>query len=368
MKCKRCKREIQKDFNICPYCGLRLIPDATEIRVPEPKRKADGSFSQQVMYNGKRYTVSAPTLEEYKAKARDIKLGNIPEEEERENSFVPLEDIIEAYISKKKDGVVQDSTMSFYRIALDNPLADVRLCSPEAIDWQQLVDYLSKHYSAQYLRNMWSMVMCALEYAGYPKPVVKLPKSSRSNRPFLDDEEIPKLLAAARGSKYELGIILALHSLRAQELCALDVEDIHDGFIHVNKCMMFDGSDYVLVNRTKTETSTREIPVLVDRLYEVVPPSGRACPYRPDAFTAAVRRLCVRVGVTKCTAHDLRRSFASLAYSLGIPERRIMKYGGWSNPSIMYDVYVKLYDKNSQKDAEPLRNYFNITSSSQDTQ
>ena len=367
MKCKRCKREVQKDFNLCPYCGYRLVPDATEIRVPEPKRKADGSFSQQVMYNGKRYTVSAPTLDEYKAKARQIKLGNIPEKEDDEFHFVPLEDILEAYLSKK-DGVIQDSTMSFYRIAMDNPLADVRLCSPEAIDWQRLVDHLSKRYSAVYLSHVWNMVSNALEQAGYPVPDVQLPKTPRSNRPFLDDDEIPKLLDAARGSKYELGIILALHSLRAQEVCALDAEDIHDGFIHVNKCMMFNGSEYVLVNRTKTETSTREIPVLIDRLYEVVPQSGRACPYRPDAFTAAVRRLCVTAGITRCTAHDLRRSFASLAYSLNVPERRIMRYGGWSNPSIMYDVYVKLYDKNSQKDAEPLRKYFNITSNPQDTQ
>lgn len=367
MKCKKCKTELQPGWIICPVCGKRIVPDATEITVPEPKRKADGSYSQQVMYHGRRYTVSAPTLEEYKQKARQIKLGNIPEDEDEEINFVPLKDIIEAYLVKKH-GVVEDSTMSFYRIALDNALADVRLCSPEAINWQYLVDYFAKHYSARYIRAVWSLVSNALTDAGYPKPDVKLPKIPRSNRPFLDDDEIPKLLAAARGSKYEAGIILALHSMRSQEVCAINAEDIYDGFIHVNKCMMFNGSEYVLVNRTKTETSTREIPVLIDRLYEVVPPSGRVCPYRPDAFSAAVRKLCERVGITKCTAHDLRRSFASLAYSLGIPERRIMRYGGWSNPSIMYDVYVKLYDKNSQKDAEPLRNYFNITSSSQDTQ
>ena len=365
MKCKKCKTELQPGWVLCPVCGKRIVPDATEITVPEPKRKADGSYSQQVMYHGRRYTVSAPTLEEYKQKARQIKLGVVPEKEEY--NFVSLEDIIEAYL-RKKDGTVEDSTMSFYRIAMDNPLADVRLCSPEAINWQGLVDYLSRHYSPVYLSHVWNMVVNALDQAGYPVPVVQLPKVPKSKRPFLDDDEIPKLLAAARGSKYELGIILALHSLRAQEVCALDAEDIYDGFIHVNKCMMFNGSEYVLVNRTKTETSTREIPVLIDRLYEVVPPSGRACPYRPDAFSAAIKKLCVTAGVTRCTAHDLRRSFASLAYSLGVPERRIMRYGGWSNPGIMYDVYVKLYDKNSQKDAEPLKNYFNITAKPQETQ
>lgn len=363
MKCRKCKREIQKDFNICPYCGLRLVPDATEIRVPEPKRKADGSFSQQVMYNGKRYTVSAPTLEGYKAKAREIKLGNVPEEEE-ELPFVSLGDVIEAYLEKKKDKLTT-RTMLNYEAILKNVLDDPSVCSIEALNWQELVDYLSEKYSGGNVRVAWALIKVAMENSGYSVPSVDLPKANKKST-ILDDSEIMKLLEHVKGHKAEAGIILCLHSLRKSEVFALEAEDIHDGFIHVNKSFVVDDErQWHVENRTKTEKSTRKIPVFYDRLYEVLPESGRILIYSPSYFVGIVRKLCQEAGVTECTPHDLRRSFASLAYSLGVPERRIMEYGGWARPDIMYDVYVRLYAKNSQKDAEPLKNYFNITANAE---
>ena len=366
MKCKKCKREIQKDFNLCPWCGLRLIPDATEIRVPEPKRKADGSYAHQVMYNGKRYNVVGATLEEYKANAREIKLGKIPESEQ-EAPFVRFADIVEAHLAKKQESI-EESTAHYYNDILVNVLGDVGECDPEVIDWQVLVNMLSGQYSGGYIRGIWSLIKSALKDAGYPEPYVKLPKIGRSDRPFLDADEIPKLLDAIRGSKYEAGILLCLHSLRAGEVCALTAEDIYDGYIHVNKTMMITDNGYVLANRTKTETSTREVPVLIDRLYEVIPPAGRIVDYSPNSLSQAVKRACKIANITSCSAHDLRRSFASLCYSLGLKEKSIMKYGGWSNNRIMNDVYIKLSAKDALNDAEKLKNYFNFTAKEQKDQ
>lgn len=359
MKCKRCKREIQKDFNICPYCGLRLIPDATEIRVPEPKRKANGDYAQQVMYNGKRYMVIAPTLEEYKAKARAIKLGDLPEEEELYN-FVPLEDIISDYIESKRDKIAARS-IALYETFLRGALADVGECSPESVDWQKLIDGLAKKYAGGTVNVQWGLITRSLKRAGYPVPSVDLPKAGKKST-ILDDDQIPILLEHIRGNEAECGILLCLHSLRRSEAYAITKEDVHDGFIHVNKAYVADTNwQYHIEHKTKTEKSTRKIPVFIDRLYEVLPDVGTAVPFSIDHFRKTIRRLCAECGLPECTAHDLRRSFASLAYSRGIPERRIMEYGGWSTPQIMYDVYVRLYEKDSGKDAEPLKTYFNFT-------
>lgn len=366
MKCKKCKTELQAGWLLCPVCGRRIVPDATEIAVPEPKRKANGYFAQQVMYQGKRYTVSAPTLEEYKQKAREIKLGILPQQEE-ESSFVSLCDVITAYLEKKKDKITA-RTMLNYESILTNVLADPAECSIDALDWQNLVDYMSTKYAGGYVRVAWALIKIAMENSGYSVPSVDLPKANKKST-ILDDSEIVKLLNYVKGHKAEAGIILCLHSLRKAEAFALEVEDIYDGFIHVNKSYVVDDErQFHVENRTKTEKSTRKIPVFYDRLYEVIPPSGRILIYSPSHFVGMVRRLCQEAGVTECTPHDLRRSFASLAYSLGIPERRIMEYGGWSRPDIMYDVYVRLYTKNSQKDAEPLINYFNSTANAQETQ
>ena len=358
MKCKRCKREIQKDFVLCPYCGYRLIPDSTEIRVPEPKRKANGDYTQQVMYKGKRYTVTAPTLEEYKAKAREIRLGNIPEKEELE--FVSLYDVITQYIEKKR-GRLSTRTILNYESLLDTVLADAAVCSVDVIGWQKLVDSIASHYSNSWTNVAWALIKVACSDYGIELPKVKLPTpKSRSN--ILDDEQILTLVKHIRGHKAEANILLCLHSLRLSELYALEVEDIHDGFIFVNKtCVLDEDRRYRIENKTKTEKSTRKIPVFIDRLYEVLPPAGRIASYAPRYFTKIVKDLCKQAGLPECTPHDLRRSFASLCYSQGIPDRRIMQYGGWSSPKVMHDVYVRLYDRTSKTDAQPLMNYFNIT-------
>lgn len=363
MKCKKCKTELQSGWIVCPVCSKRIVPDATEITVPEPKRKADGSYSAQIMYNHKRYTVSAPTLEEYKQKARQIKLGNIPEEEE-ELPYVSLYDVVDAYLEKKKDKLTTRTLLN-YEAILKNVLDDPSECSVEALDWQALVDHMSESYSGGNVRVAWALIKIAMENSGYSVPHVDLPKANKKST-ILDDSEIMKLLEYVKGHKAEAGIILCLHSLRKSEAFALEVEDIHDGFIHVNKSYVVDEDrQFHVENRTKTEKSVRKIPVFYDRLYEVLPESGRILIYSPSYFVGIVRKLCQEADVTECTPHDLRRSFASLAYSLGVPERRIMEYGGWSRPDIMYDVYVRLYAKNSQKDAEPLKNYFNFTANAQ---
>lgn len=370
MKCKKCKTELQPGWILCPVCGRRIVPDATEITVPEPKRKANGDYTQQVMYQGKRYTVSAPTLEEYKQKAREIKLGKVPEDEE-EPEFVSLYDVINTYLEKKKDKLTARTRLNYESI-LEHVLDDPAECSIYAIDWQGLVDYMSSRYSGGYVRVAWALIKIAMEGSGYSTPSVNLPKANKRST-ILDDAEIVKLLDHVRGHSLEAAIILCLHSLRKSEAFALTAEDIYPEngkmFIHVNKAYVRDENyQYHTENRTKTEKSVRKIPVFYDRLLELIPPAGRIVPYSPNYLNKTLGLLCREAGVTECTPHDLRRSFASLAYSLGIPERRIMEYGGWSRPEIMYDVYVRLYEKDSGKDAEPLMNYFNFTANEQGTQ
>lgn len=358
MKCKKCKREIQKDFNLCPYCGLRLVPDATEIKVPEPKRLANGDYQGQPMYNGKRYTVTAPTLDEYKARAREIKRGNIPAPEP-EYKPVILADVLNDFVEASR-GTIRETTFFNYSRMARNRFPDAVDCDLEAIDWQKLVDRELKTCKPSTVFNAWAFVKAALKHAGYDVPKVKASKG-KADTHYLDDTEIIKLMNAVRGDPLEPAVILLLHSLRRGELLALDVSDIYDGKIHVNKTMVRTEGGWEIVEQTKTETSTREIPVFCDRLYEVLPNSGRIYTKAPTYLTTQIKELCNRAGVTECTAHDLRRSFASLAYFLNVPERDIMQCGGWSSPKVMNECYILLYAKDSEKRIQPLKNYFKFT-------
>lgn len=359
MKCKKCKREVQKEFNFCPYCGYRFIPDATEIKVPEPKRLANGSYQGQPMYNGKRYTVTAPTLEEYKAKARDIKMGNVPVEQIPDDTPT-LSELVERYLADIGDDV-RETTLYEYNNKLKNRFPDAMDCYVDTIDWQKLINRERRNCADSTVATSWGLIKAALTHFGYAVPDVKAPPLKSHKTHFLDDKEIIQLLEYVKGSKWEATIILLLHSLRREEVTALNVEDIYDGFIHVNKTMVDSGDGPHIVELTKTEKSRRDIPVFYDRLYEILPDTGRIYTFNHSYLARKVRSLCERAGVTECTAHDLRRSFASLAYSRGVPERRIMEYGGWSTPAVMHECYIRLYAKDSEKDAQPLKNYFNFT-------
>ena len=366
MKCKKCKREVQKDFVFCPYCSYRLIPDATEIKVPVPSRNAKGGFTQQVMFEGKRYTVTAPTLDEYKAKAREIKAGIVPVPEE-DVPFVSLCEVIDAYLDRR-GSKLSARTVYNYEAIRDKALGDAGVCSIHVIDWQALADHLLKTYSAGHVKTTFALIKVAMKDQGYLLPKIELP-TPNSRDGFLDDEQIKKLLAYARGKPEEAAVILFLHSLRRSEALALNSEDIYDGVIHVNKIYVKGKDGYFHIeNKTKTEKSTREIPVLYSRLYECIPPSGKIIPISPSAITNRIKALCRNAGLPECSPHDLRRSFASLCNSLGVPEKRMMSFGGWSSPKVMNDVYVKLYEKDSGKDAQPLKDFFNFTSDASDSQ
>lgn len=336
----------------------RLIPDATEISVPEPRRKANGDFYAQVMYKGKRYPVSAPTLEEYKAKAREIKRGIIPQ---AETESVKMIDLFNGYIENRR-GKISPRTISNYEHCVRKPLIPVNDLAPEAVDWQKFIDDSCETYAGDSVRLYWRFIRASLNMFGYPVPKVNLPKKAKKDT-ILDGDQIKILLEHIRGDDAEAAIILCLHSLRVSEALAVEVEDIYDDVIHVNKTFVKDEHErYRIEKRTKTETSTREIPVFIPRLYETLPTTGRVCHYYPSRFTEKVKTLCKTAGLPECTPHDLRRSFASLAYSLrDIPERRIMEYGGWSSPEIMHEAYVRLYARTSKTDAQPLKDYFNFT-------
>ena len=76
MKCKRCKREIPDNSIYCNWCGLKQIVEATEIKVPPPRKKGNKWFAQ-VMVGDNRVYISADSEEEYNAKAKAAKTRQI---------------------------------------------------------------------------------------------------------------------------------------------------------------------------------------------------------------------------------------------------------------------------------------------------
>ena len=52
-------------------------------------------------------------------------------------------------------------------------------------------------------------------------------------------------------------------------------------------------------------------------------------------------------------------SFASLAYHLGIPEKTVMKIGGWSNDATMRKIYTHISQSKINEDSAKLVDFLN---------
>ena len=366
MKCKKCRKDIPDGSFYCNICGAKQFRD-DEVSVPKPRRKKDGTYSGQVYRNGNRITITGSSLAEYRQNAREFKMsdGELPDTGYLDKPMI-FGELFSDYITARKEELspatvknLMSISRSRFRDAFD---IDIRL-----IDFQKLIDHEATLISAKSLSSIWQVVKPMFAYYGLPTPEVKLPKIKLKEQDFLDSEQIPVLLNGIRGDPDELAIILALHSLRISEICALDVSDIYDGKIHVHASMIeVDGGGCVFREGNKTQASTRTIPVLIDRLYELMPESGLVCKRGRNNLSKRIATICKNLGLPACSCHDLRRSFCSLCYEKGIREEYLMAYGGWTNYATVHKYYIRISEQSKLKNAEILRDYFNIAKEPQE--
>jgi integrase len=118
----------------------------------------------------------------------------------------------------------------------------------------------------------------------------------------------------------------------------------------------------VLKKDNKNRASKRTIPILIDRLYELLceqpNKTGLILTSFPDLLFKQVNAACVKSGLPKVGVHGLRHSFASLAYHRGVPERIAMQMGGWSDIGTMHKIYTHIAQKDVDKYAGELKTFF----------
>lgn len=358
--CRFCRKDLPDGALFCPWCGGKQVgPKKREPKYPAFRVLADGTLMGQLMLNGQRETVKADTEKEYRAKIDALRAGVIERKKHPEKR--PLKDVVQAYIDKN-DGVLSPETIRGYDGIRKNRFASYMAKPVCDIDFQQMVNEEAKSKAPKTVRNAWGLVCTALKAAGMEVPDVNLPQVPRSDEDFLDFEQIGRFLAEIRGDDAECAALLMLHSLRTSELLKLDVSDISDGLIHVRGAMVRDKNHHLVEKNTnKNRTSARDVPVMISRLLEVLPESGKAVTISPSCFRKHIISACERAKLPSCSPHDLRRSFASLAKHLRWDPSTLMRVGGWSTMETVNKVYAKLAAGDRDKDVEKMKNYYQIT-------
>lgn len=334
------------------------------MKIPEPRKLPSGSWNIRVQIDGQIISITKPTAKACQKEAMAIKSG-AKEARKRHNQTVAS--AIDDYITAREN-VLSPSTIRGYRAIARTRFQssmrwDIGTVTPE--QWQRAVNQEAKKCSAKTLKNAWGFLSSVIMEATGRKINVRLPQIVPNELPFLTAEQIPVFLAAIRGKGCEIAALLALSSLRRSEILALHWDDIdlENNCIYVHGAAI-QGSDNTLVQRkeNKNTTSRRTVPFILPQLREAVLSADQSndlvYPGNPNQIWQSVNRICRKEDLPEVGVHGLRRSFASLAYHLGLSEEVTMRTGGWSDIYTMRKIYTKVSEKDLMDQGLVYENFF----------
>lgn len=365
MKCKSCKREIPENSIFCNWCGEKQIKvkrSKTEIKVPAPKQLPSGSWRIQLKAEGQSVTEKTPEL--CIAKARAIRAGFI--EEKKKAPKLTVNSAIGAYIQDNSN-VLSPSTLRGYRIILKNRFVNYHDTDISSVDWQRAINEEATVCSPKTLKNSWGLVATVMRHNGIAVPNVRLPQVVEKEQPWLNFEQIQILLKEVYGKSCEMAVLLALHSLRRSELLCITPSKVDERGIHVDGAVVYTENALVEKDTNKNAGSKRVVPIMIPRLQELFDTSDNAPdePYVTEYFQTGykhINKACRDAGLPEVGYHGLRRSFASLAYHAGWPERVTMQIGGWADWQTMHKVYIKLDNSDVEAATQRMKKlYENLT-------
>lgn len=323
------------------------------MKVPEPRQLPSGNWFIRLRLGGESIPITTRTRADCLNQARLIKAEYLAGRDVKKKKLPPapemtLRELLDAYIAKYR-AVWSPVTVRGYCSIRDNRFVAVMDTKLRDIDdWQKVISEEAAGLKGKTVKNAWSCVCAAMRDVGMTPPKVVLPKYVSKERPFLTSDEIRRLVAAVRGSKYEIPILLGLHGLRRSEIAALawDRVDLKKGVIRVEGALV-PGEDnkYVFKETNKSAAGSRSVPIMIPQLHaalEAVPKADRTGPIvrcHINTIYKVVNRICEEQGLPLIGAHGLRHSAASLAHFVGVPAHEAQLIFGWEDPATMRKIY-----------------------------
>lgn len=303
-----------------------------------------GSYRIRKMYKGQTYTV----ITDYKPTQKEaIKL--LADELDKVKSNAPRMSFSESanqYIDVKSN-VLSPSTINAYRCILRNiseRFRNTNINDISALEIQKEINEYSAGRSPKTVRNAHGFISAVL---GMFRPELNisttLPQKQKYDEYIPSDDDVKRILQRAKGTRYEIPLLLATFGLRRSEICALTLDDLDGNILTINKALVVDANGKFVTKSTKTTAGTRKI-YISDYLADLIRKSGKIYDKSPNQIYENLCKYQKELGIPHFRLHALRHYYASMSHSIGIPDSYIMQAGGWKSDNTLKSVYRHAMD------------------------
>lgn len=334
------------------------------MKIPEPKKLPSGRWRVQILVDGRRISQTFDTKEAAIYWAAGIKTRAKEAEYTPQNMTIAT--AIDRYI-ESKSAILSPSTILNYRrmkVNLMSDIASIRLPELTQEKVQRWVNAMAKTKSPKTVANAHGLLSAVLgEYKPSMTLRTTLPQKVKPSIQIPSEAEIRAILATAKGTKYELPIILAIWlGLRQSEILGLTWGCIDGDVIHIKQAVV-PGENGPAVKGTKTYSGNRTI-----HLPEYIKSYLAAVPHSNDndfivKMTAAsiyqgFTRICKKAGVPHFRFHDLRHTNASVMLAAGIPDKYSMKRMGHATNNMLKTTYQHIIKEKESEYDHKIDTYF----------
>lgn len=252
-----------------------------------------------------------------------------------------------ARLLDEKELVLRPSTMHGYRAVQRSLEKDFPSLVSRPVDkitdrdLQALVNELSRRsLRPKTIRNYLGLISEVLSSESCRMPDVTIPRGAQAVYHIPDESVIRKLSDAARGTRMEIPLALAVLGMRRGEICAVKASDLDGDVLSISRAIsVSDGGEEVEMDVPKTDASVRLV-VLPGYIADLIREQGCAWSSSAKALTAAWPHLCKKAGVEPFRLHDCRHFFVSYCHEvLRLSDAQIMKLGGWRTDRVMKSHY-----------------------------
>ena len=308
-----------------------------------------GSYRLRKMYKGNTYTIVydyIPTEKEIiRSMADEIDKAQVSK------ARIKFSTAAERYM-ETKNNVLSPSTLRGYRSILNNlpdSFKNKLVTDIDSIVIQKLVNDYSRSHSPKSTINAHGFISAVMAMF-CPNTIINttLPQK-RKNEPYVpSDEDVKRILDYAKGTQFEIPLLLATFGLRRSEICALTLDDLNGNMLTISKALVQAEDKTWVIKSTKTEAGTRTI-YLPDNVVELIHKQGCIYTGYPNSIVCYLQKVQERLGIPKFSLHKLRHYYASMSHSIGIPDSYIMSAGGWKSDSTLKQVYRHaMHDKKEE--------------------